>query len=422
MECRAKAQACRRRKLCGAVSLVAQERQQQMNGHRSSTKTRSSVLTKKALRERVKELTCLYAIAQVSGRPTSSLPEILQAVVDALPAAWQYPGRAAAQITLDGACFSSRKRLRPGARQEEVPLVVRGVTRGMVRVGYPAAVGHTHGSPFLAEEQRLLDEVARQVSLIIDRRETATEQERLHHKLRHADRLATIGQLAAGVAHELNEPLGAILGFAQLAAKTPRLPRQTRSDMARIQAAALHAREVIRQLMTFARRAPPHDACVSIAQLIRESAGIWLPRCEAGGVRLEYALDEGLPEIVADDGQLRQVITNLVVNAVQAMPAGGVLRIETGREGPWLRLAVCDTGAGIAPEVLPRIFDPFFTTKDVDQGTGLGLSVVHGIVTGHGGMIAVDSTVGQGTRVTVHLPLHRPPDPPPGRGGRHGDA
>ena len=174
--------------------------------------------------------------------------------------------------------------------------------------------------------------------------------------------------------------------------------------------------------MTFARQTPPRDTRVNINRLIQESAGIWLPRCAAGGVRLEYALDPNLPELVADDGQLRQVVTNLVVNAVQAMSGGGVLRIETAREDDTLRLAVCDTGMGIPADILPCIFDPFFTTKDVDQGTGLGLAVVHGIISGHQGKIAVDSTPGRGTRVTVRLPINRPHDQPANLKGPHAQA
>jgi len=394
--------------------------------HRSSpegaaAESRAARSADTALRERVKELSCLYSIAQISGKPTVSLTEVLQGVADVITAAWCFPNLASARISLDNGQFNGHRPLASGPRQE-ASLVVRGVHRGAVQVAYPPSAQRAAESPFLEEEQRLLDEVARQVSLIVDRKETAAEQDRLNAKLRHADRLSTIGQLASGVAHELNEPLGGILGFAQLLAKTSRLPRQARSDIAKIEACALHAREIIRQLMTFARQTPPRDVRVNVNRLIRESTGIWLPRCEAESVRLEYALDESIPEIVADDGQLRQVVTNLVVNAVQSMPEGGTLRIETAYEGEWVLIAVCDTGAGIPPEVLPRIFDPFFTTKDVDQGTGLGLSVVHGIVTGHQGKIAVESSPGLGTRVNVRFHVTRPPDVFPPPGGAHGQA
>lgn len=359
------------------------------------------------LRERVKELSCLYEISQLSSRPTASLSEILQGVADALSAAWQRPDRTSARVRLDNDEFYSGTVMLPGCGRIE-PVMVRGERRGDIVVGYPSLPPDVAPS-FLEEEVRLLGEVGRQVGLIVDRRETAAEQERLHEKLRHADRLSTLGQLAAGVAHELNEPLSGILGFAQLLDKTPGLPEQAHRDIAKIEAATLHARDIIRHLMTFARQTPPCDTRVDINHLIQESEAIWGLRCTAAGVHLDYALDSGVPEIVADDRQLQQVVTNLAVNAIQAMPDGGTLRIETVRDGRWLTLRVKDTGIGIAPELLPRLFDPFFTTKDVDTGSGLGLSVVHGIVTGHGGTISIQCPPSGGTVATVRLPLHRPP-------------
>lgn len=359
------------------------------------------------LRERVKELSCLYGIAQLSSRSVASLPEILQGVADVLPAAWQRPDSVSARVTLDNDEFCSGMPMSPGCGRVE-PVIVRGECRGSVAVGYPSAPSDS-ASSFLEEEVQLLSEVARQVGLIVDRRETAAEQERLHAKLRHADRLSTLGQLAAGVAHELNEPLSGILGFAQLLDKTPALPDQAHKDIEKIKAATLHARDIIRHLMIFARQTPPRDTRANLNRIIQESEAIWGVRCSAAGVHLDYALNEKIPEIVADDRQLQQVVTNLAVNAIQAMPDGGTLRIETVRDGEWLLLRVKDTGIGIAPEFLPRLFDPFFTTKDIDEGSGLGLSVVHGIVTGHGGTISFDSTPRSGTAVTVRLPLHRPP-------------
>ncbi len=360
------------------------------------------------LHERLKELGCLYTIAQLAGKPSASLAEVLQGIVDQLPQAWQHPDCAAAQIRLDASCYRSRGSSELVLRQQ-APLVVQGVTRGGVAVGYGAAAAGT--CQLLDEEQRLLDEIARQVSLVIERREDVEERERLRHKLLHADRLGLIGQFAAGVAHELNEPLGSILGFAQLLAKTPRLPKQARADVARIEAASLRAREIIRQLMTFARQTQPRDARVDVNRLIRESADLWRPRCESGGIALRFRLDPALPAIVADDGQLRQVLANLVLNAIHAMPDGGTLSIETAAKARQVRLAVRDSGIGIPADVLPRIFDPFFTTKDVDQGTGLGLSLVHGIVMGHGGRVEAHSRPGEGTCLCVFLPVQRAADP-----------
>lgn len=359
------------------------------------------------LKERVKELSCLYEIAQISSRPAALLPEILQGVADALPIAWQRSECASARVMLDNENFYSGTKL-PSDQGRMEPIIIRGECRGEVAVGYPSFSPESVPI-FFEEEDRLLSEVARQVGLIVDRRETAAEQERLHAKLRHADRLATIGRLAAGVAHELNEPLGGILGFSQLLAKTPDMPDQALKDLEKIEAAALHARDIIRHLMVFARQTPPCDSRVSFNRLIRDSEAIWGAHCAAAGVELKYALDETIPEMIADDRQLRQVVTNLAVNAIQAMPEGGRLTIETARKDSWIRLIVKDEGIGIAPEQLPQLFDPFYTTKDVNEGSGLGLSIVHGIVTGHEGTISFESTPGRGTAVTVQLPIRRPP-------------
>ncbi|MFA7257475.1 MAG: histidine kinase dimerization/phospho-acceptor domain-containing protein, partial [Kiritimatiellales bacterium] len=281
----------------------------------------------------MKELSCLYEISQISSRPAASLPEILQGVATALSAAWQQPDSASARVRMDHDEFCSGAKMLPGCGLSE-PVVVRGECRGEIAVGYPALSPEV-APTFLEEEVRLLGEVARQVGLIVDRRETAAEQERLHAKLRHADRLSTLGQLAAGVAHELNEPLSGILGFAQLLDKTPGLPDQAHKDIEKIKAATLHARDIIRHLMTFARQTPPCDARTNLNRIIQDSEAIWGARCSAAGVHLDYALNENIPEIVADNRQLQQVITNLAVNAIQAMPDGGTLRIETMRDGGW---------------------------------------------------------------------------------------
>lgn len=370
-----------------------------------------------ALSERVKELTCLYSIAQLCSKPTASLPEILQSIAESLPCAWGYPEHTAARIILDGREYCAGRPWRDGPCLKAM-LVIRGSTRGSIQVAY---VRRTP-KQFADEERRLLMEAARQVSLLIDRRETAAEQERLHAKLRHAERLATLGQFAAGVAHELNEPLGAILGFAQLVAKTPRIPKTARSDLAKIETSALHAREIIRHLLAFARQAPPRETPVDINQIIRDHSSIWQARCEAEGVQLELALDENMLKIVADGNQLQQVITILVVNAVQAMPEGGILRINTHREEQRVRLTVSDTGIGIPQQNLARIFDPFFTTKEIDQGTGLGLAVAHGIISGHQGKITVKSVPGHGTIVTVVLPIRQLPAGKTTSGDDHGKS
>jgi two-component system NtrC family sensor kinase len=362
-----------------------------------------------SLRERIKELTCLYGIAQLTAQPEISLEKILRGIVELLPPAWLYPEVASARIILDGRSYTTQS-FQQGRQKQSADIVVKGEQRGVVEVSYTEDKPELDEGPFLREERSLIDAIAREVTVIIERRQAEEDKSKLQDQLRHADRLATIGQLAAGVAHELNEPLGNILGFAQLAKKCPGLPKQAEQDIEKAVMASLHAREVVKKLMLFARRMPPKKTQVNLNQLVEEGLYFLESRCSKEGIELVRSLSADLAEIIADPGQLTQVLVNLIVNAVQAMPDGGRLTVSTLAGDGYVSLVVEDTGSGMNQEVVKKIFIPFFTTKDVDQGTGLGLAVVHGIVTSHGGSIKVESKVGQGTRFEIKLPLTGAPD------------
>jgi len=360
-----------------------------------------------ALRERVKELTCLYEIAQIAARPGILLAEILRDIVEVVRRAWQYPEITCASITLDGRPYLSEG-FREGAWKQAAEIVVAGRDRGTIEVTYVEERPELDEGPFLKEERKLIDAVAGRVALIVERREAEQDRSKLQDQLRHADRLATIGQLAAGVAHELNEPLGNILGFAQLAKKCPELPGQAKEDIEKIEAASLHARETIKKLLVFARQTPPQRRPVQLNRLIEEGLHFFKARCAKEGVELVLELSPDLPEITADPAQLNQVLVNLVVNALQAMPNGGRLTVRTQAGEDHVSVLVEDTGAGMTEDVIEKLFVPFFTTKDVGDGTGLGLPVAHGIVTSHGGSIKADSAIGRGTRFEIELPLAGP--------------
>jgi two-component system NtrC family sensor kinase len=367
-----------------------------------------------ALAERVKELTCMYGIAQIAARPNLTLEETLQQTVDLLPAAWQYPDIATACITLDGRAFASPG-FRTGPRSLSAEIAPNGSRRGHVEVVYADRsegdeVLFFDDAPFLDEERHLIDGVARELTAIISRKHAEEEAQRLQQQIRHADRLATIGELAAGVAHELNEPLGNILGFAQLAGKSQDVGEQTRRDLQKIVSASLYAREIIKKLMFFSRQAPAQKVDVDLNKVVDDVLSLLRPRCEKAGLTVAVDQASAPPLVRGDAAQLQQVLVNLVVNAIQAMPDGGTLHLQTHRDGETVRVVLEDTGVGIAPENLGRVFMPFFTTKDVGEGTGLGLAVVHGIVTLHGGSVRVESEVGEGTRFEVELPQSGTPE------------
>jgi signal transduction histidine kinase len=356
------------------------------------------------LRERVKEMTCLYGIAKIASQTGLSTEHILQRIVDLFPPAMQYPEITEGRIVLYGVPYITEG-FEESPYKLSADIAVNGVTCGVAEVFYKEEKMSYEAGLFLQEEQSLMDGVARQVGLIIENRLAEEERARLQKQLRHADRLATIGQLAAGVAHEINEPLGAILGFAQFIGKSGDLPEQAKEDAEKIVKASLHVREIVKKLLIFASQMPTKKSAVNLNQIVEEGLFFLESRCAKEDVELVRSLSSGIPDIVADPGQLNQVLVNLVVNAIQSMPDGGTLTISTGVEDECVYMGVEDTGVGMPDEVRNRIFLPFYTTKDVGHGTGLGLPVVHGIVTSHGGTISVKTELGKGSRFKVRLPI-----------------
>ena len=368
-----------------------------------------SFSAKAALIERVKELTCLYGMAQITSQPDMALEEIIQGIVELLPPAWQYPEISCARIILDGISYTTQD-FHECRQNQMAEIIVGSMPRGVIEVVYLEKRPDLDEGPFLKEERNLINAVARQVALVIERKQAEKDKLKLHNQLLHADRLATIGMLAAGVAHELNEPLGNILGFAQLAKKCPGLPESAGHDIGKIETASLHAREIIQKLLVFARQAQPHKTQVNLNQVVQDGLYFFEARCAKEGIELIRQLSPELPEIIADPGQLNQLLVNLVVNALQSMPGTGKITVQTRFSNNNVYLIVKDTGTGMSKEVLDKIFIPFFTTKDVGHGTGLGLPVVYGIVTAHGGTIDVKSEPGCGTQFEIQLPLVKPED------------
>lgn len=241
--------------------------------------------------------------------------------------------------------------------------------------------------------------------------------------LRRSDRLATVGTLSAGLAHELGTPVHVIGGRARMIARSHEVDEAARTNATVIVDQAGRVQRIIEALLDFARPRPAERRPIELESLLRADIEILSPILRRSGVTCALERDPTslVPIVKGDPDQLRQLFTNLLLNATHAMPGGGNIHIElvacqpsppelhtgTNDDAPhqrFARIAVRDEGGGIAPDVLPRLFDPFFTTKEIGEGTGLGLAVAHGIVTDHGGWIAVESEVGVGSTFLVWLP------------------
>jgi len=253
----------------------------------------------------------------------------------------------------------------------------------------------------------VIDDSDSTVSGILGAGTDVTKHIELEQQLFHADRLATVGQLAAGIAHEINGPLNNILGYAQLSAKQEDLPEQVYHDLDNIIRFSLHAREVVKKVMLFSRQVPPKHNEIDLNEVIKESLYFIEPLCRNNDIDVECRLEENLPRIIGDFSQLRQVVVNLMVNSAQAISdKGGKIIVGTSSQiNDPVVVSIKDTGTGMSAETLEQCFMPFFTTKDVDQGTGLGLAVVHGIIKSHNGTITAESIIGEGSCFRISFPL-----------------
>jgi signal transduction histidine kinase len=236
-----------------------------------------------------------------------------------------------------------------------------------------------------------------------------TDRDELERRLVQADKLSSIGLLAAGVAHEVNTPLAVISTYAQMLAKQVSGDDQKSKLLEKIAKQTFRASEIVNSLLNFSRTSPTEFVDVDLNRVIRETLTLVEHQLQKASVEVKLSLDPSLPPVKGNSGKLQQVFLNLFLNARDAMEKGGILAVKTWETNGTAHLDVADTGQGIAPENLARIYDPFFTTKAAKKGTGLGLSVTYGIIREHGGAIEVESELGSGTRFHVELPLVRKP-------------
>jgi len=280
------------------------------------------------------------------------------------------------------------------------------------------------GGPLELRQHDEMGQLAREVNAMCEQLKAANEKLRVEtnariaalEQLRHADRLATMGKLASGVAHELGTPLNVVTGRAQMIASGEASGREVEDNARIVVEQAKRIAQIIRQLLDFARKRTP----ARVPTDLRATAGHVLTLlgqiADKRGVKLALDAEAGPYVVQADEGQIQQVLMNVVGNAIQATDRGGTVSVSLsakrvkpppdhdGAAATYACVSVQDTGCGMDTATAERVFEPFFTTKDVGEGTGLGLSVAYGIIRDHGGFILVDTELGKGSQFGIHLP------------------
>jgi hypothetical protein len=276
--------------------------------------------------------------------------------------------------------------------------------------GVPPAEGRVREStlniaiaPLVSKDQQRIGRL-----IIFD---DVTDRAELEQRLVQADKLSSIGLLAAGVAHEVNTPLAVISTYAQMLAKQVADDSQKSMILDKIAKQTFRASEIVNSLLNFSRTSTTSFGEINLNRVIQETLSLLEHQLMKSGVQLQTSLQPDLRPVHGNGGKLQQVFLNLFLNARDAMPGGGTLEVRTWQEGAGARIEVADSGTGIAPENMHRIYDPFFTTKTARKGTGLGLSVTYGIIQEHGGSIEVSNRPGGGARFRIDLPFSAPRRP-----------
>ncbi len=353
------------------------------------------------LKERIKELTCLYEVSSIIvNNDYKELDKTLYSIVLSIRKSLQYNKKAIVEI--HSGPFHLISSSLPKSVYIESAIKVFNEPKGYIKIHYPADKFTV--KDFVIEEKMLLQNVAINVGDLLERASIRENEAVVKRKMEHADRLSILGEITAGIAHELNTPLANILGFAELLKGKEPEDTQTSKDLDKIINSAIFSREVVKKLMFFACEMPQNLGETDIVPVIKDAMNLLDPTFKKNEVHYIVNLPDEKVLLKADTIQLTQVIFNLVLNAIYFSPKNGLIKLSLEDNGKKVTLKITDEGPGISPENVNKIFQPFFTTKTVGDGSGLGLSVVHGIIKGHRGTIDYQSNNPSGAIFIINFP------------------
>ncbi|CAH8281542.1 phospho-acceptor domain-containing protein [Mariniflexile fucanivorans] len=355
-----------------------------------------------ALKERIKELTCLYEVSSIIvNADIESLEDTLKAIAFSVQKAFSFPEKTQIFISVDNMNVGTSHVL-----NRSVELVSEIAIFNKLSGAISAHLNHSNFTKenFLNEEQQLLNTIALKLGSLFERVEIRKNEMSLKRQMEHADRLKILGELTAGIAHELNTPLANILGFAELLKDNLENNNESLADLDKIIQSAIFSREVVKNLMFFACEMPQKMTRVNIVPSIKGAIDLLDATFRKQEVKYIVKIEDETLWLKADTIQLTQIIFNLITNAIYFSPKNGLVAISTFQTDTAIVFKVSDEGPGLSSDALEKVFQPFFTTKPTGEGSGLGLSVVHGIVSSHKGTIVATNNPSKGATFTVTLP------------------
>ncbi|MBN2373165.1 PAS domain S-box protein, partial [bacterium] len=366
--------------------------------------------------KRVKELNCLYAISNIVAKSGISLEEIIQGIVDIIPSSWQYPDMTCVRVIIEDREWRT-KNFRKTVCKQASDIIVYWKRIGVLEVFYTGESQESDEVPFLKEERNLIDAIAERLGNIIEyKKAEITKEEKIEKELQHQGRLKLMGKLAASIVHEIRNPLVGIGLMAQ--AMMERL-RQNKvwDDICQDMESLIHEvkrlEKLLETLMDFGKPKVFFTTREDIHYPIKETLKLLSKELMSGNINIEKSFDLDIPLISIDVSKMQQVFLNILLNSISAMPEGGKIIIKTGvikeektedhiSKG-WVQVTIKDSGIGIKEKDIPHLFEPFYSKSS--EKTGLGLSIVLGLIEMHNGRIKIESQEGKGTTVNIHLPV-----------------
>jgi signal transduction histidine kinase len=358
--------------------------------------------TEQALQERIKELTCLYEVSSIIVNANAELiDDTLKAIAISLKKAFQFPNKTEIIISIGETSISTSK-FQDSNLSIQSDINIFNETKGRI-------IAHLNASEFkkndfLLEEQLLMDNVALKLGNFFERIEIQKNETSLKRQMERADRLGILGEITAGIAHELNTPLANILGFAELLKSDLESDKKAAADLDKIIQNAVFSREVVKKLMFFACEMPQEMKRINLVPHLKNAINLLDATFRKEHVKYIVKIEDEDLWLRADPIQLTQIIFNLLINAIYFSPEDGLVTVEANQTKKEIVLKIFDEGPGLSDEALGKIFQPFFTTKPTGDGSGLGLSVVHGIVASHKGVITAENNPNKGAIFTIVLP------------------
>jgi len=376
-------------------------------------------LLEQMVQERTKELRCLYNISNLIEKPDLLFEEMIPGIINFIQPAMRYPEDTHIRINLNDQIFTSNTFIETSIKQTS-SIVVNGTQKGVLDIFLSKNEVNNQPISYLKENNDFIYNIVHTIEKILERIEAKEEKKRLEKQLFQSQKMESLGLLAGGIAHDFNNILFAIMGNTEIAMCSLPDDSPVVKLLNEAMKAIRRAKEMVQQILSFSRQYEAEKKSIKVQLVINEVIKL-LKTSIPATITIRQHIDFNVGHIYADASQIHQIIMNLVTNAFHAMEKnGGILDISLSQVeissnelklypdlqcGKHIKLSIGDTGDGISKEIIGKIFDPYFTTKDVGKGSGLGLSLVHGIVKNHRGAITVDSQQGKGSVFTILLPV-----------------